>query len=94
MMRNLIFVILILSSVISLGQEDILKTINETEELSIVASYIQLSGLDQTLSGKGPFTFFAPTDDAFMKLPELTRANLINDVVRLQRVLKYHIIQG
>jgi len=94
MMRNLIFLFMILSSVISLGQGDILKTINETEELSIVAGYIQLSGLDQTLSGKGPFTFFAPTDDAFMKLPELTRANLINDVVRLQRVLKYHIIQG
>lgn len=93
MMRNLIFVILILSSVISLGQGDILKTINETEELSIVAGYIQLSGLDQILSGEGPFTFLAPSNGAFMKLPELTRANLINDVVRLQRVLKYHIIK-
>ena len=55
---------------------------------------VQAAGLVETLQGEGPFTVFAPTDDAFAKLPEGTVESLLGDVPALTDVLLYHVMGG
>jgi len=52
------------------------------------------AGLAETLSGEGPFTVFAPTDDAFDKLPEGTVEGLLEDIPSLTDILLYHVVEG
>ena len=52
------------------------------------------AGLVETLQGEGPFTVFAPTDDAFAKLPEGTVEALLGDIPALTEVLLYHVVSG
>jgi uncharacterized surface protein with fasciclin (FAS1) repeats len=47
-----------------------------------------------TLKGKGPFTVFAPTDEAFAKLPEGTLESLLKDKEKLTAILTYHVVPG
>jgi uncharacterized surface protein with fasciclin (FAS1) repeats len=49
-------------------------------------------GLDDTLSTDGPFTIFAPTDEAFNKLPKKTLEHILRDKERLTEILTYHIL--
>jgi uncharacterized surface protein with fasciclin (FAS1) repeats len=55
---------------------------------------LQAAGLDETLSGEGPFTVFAPTDEAFAALPDGTVDSLLQDIPALQAVLAYHVVPG
>ena len=55
---------------------------------------LQAADLVETLSGPGPFTVFAPTDDAFNALPEGTVAGLLEDIPALPEVLTYHVVSG
>jgi uncharacterized surface protein with fasciclin (FAS1) repeats len=55
---------------------------------------VQAAGLAETLSGDGPFTVFAPTDDAFAKLPEGTVEALLADIPALTDILLYHVVEG
>ena len=55
---------------------------------------VQAAGLAETLSGEGPFTVFAPTDDAFAKLPEGTVEALLEDIPALTDILLYHVVEG
>ncbi|MDE2817001.1 MAG: fasciclin domain-containing protein [Chloroflexota bacterium] len=55
---------------------------------------LQAAGLVETLQGEGPFTVFAPTDDAFAKLPEGTVDALLKDIPALTDILLYHVVQG
>lgn len=55
---------------------------------------VQEAGLVETLSGPGPFTVFAPTDEAFAKLPAGTIQNLLKDKAKLTAVLTYHVVPG
>jgi transforming growth factor-beta-induced protein len=55
---------------------------------------VQAAGLAETLSGEGPFTVFAPTDDAFAKLPEGTVEALLADIPTLTDILLYHVLSG
>jgi len=55
---------------------------------------VRAAGLVETLSGEGPFTVFAPTDEAFSKLPEGTLEELLNDRERLTEILTYHVVSG
>ena len=50
--------------------------------------------LVETLSGEGPYTVFAPTDDAFAKLPEGTVEALLQDIPQLTNILLYHVVPG
>jgi uncharacterized surface protein with fasciclin (FAS1) repeats len=52
------------------------------------------AGLAETLAGEGPFTVFAPTDEAFAKLPEGTVEGLLQDTEKLKAVLLYHVVSG
>jgi uncharacterized surface protein with fasciclin (FAS1) repeats len=54
----------------------------------------QAAGLVETLNTKGPYTLFAPTDEAFAKLPPGTVDSLLKDIPKLTSILTYHVIDG
>jgi uncharacterized surface protein with fasciclin (FAS1) repeats len=55
---------------------------------------VQAAGLVDTLKGKGPFTVFAPSDEAFAKLPKGTVEGLLKDLPKLKSILTYHVVAG
>jgi uncharacterized surface protein with fasciclin (FAS1) repeats len=55
---------------------------------------VKAAGLVETLKSKGPFTVFAPNDDAFAKLPKGTVEGLLKDIPKLKAVLTYHVVSG
>ena len=55
---------------------------------------VKAAGLVDTLKGPGPFTVFAPTDEAFAKLPAGTVEGLLKDVPKLKGILLYHVVPG
>jgi uncharacterized surface protein with fasciclin (FAS1) repeats len=55
---------------------------------------VTAAGLGETLSGPGPFTVFAPTDEAFAKLPAGTVEGLLKDIPALTKILTYHVVSG
>ena len=55
---------------------------------------VTAAGLVDTLSGTGPFTVFAPTDEAFAKLPAGTVEGLLKDIPTLTKILTYHVVSG
>ena len=59
-----------------------------------LAAAIEAAGLEETLKKKGPFTVFAPTDEAFAKLPEGTVEALLEDKEALANILLYHVVSG
>ncbi len=54
----------------------------------------QAAGLVETLNTKGPYTVFAPTDEAFAKLPKGTVEGLLKDIPKLTAILTYHVVEG
>ena len=76
------------------------KTIVETavgiEDFSTLVAAVKAGGLVETLSGKGPFTVFAPTNEAFAKLPKGTVEDLLKpeNKEKLVAILKYHVVPG
>ncbi len=63
-------------------------------QFSTLTKAVQAAGLAETLSGAGPFTVFAPTDEAFAKLPPGTLDGLMKDPAKLRAVLTYHVVPG
>jgi len=55
---------------------------------------VQAAGLVETLSGKGPFTVFAPTDEAFAQIPQETLQAVLADKEKLTAILTYHVVPG
>jgi uncharacterized surface protein with fasciclin (FAS1) repeats len=55
---------------------------------------VQAAGLVDTLTGHGPFTVFAPNDEAFAKLPAGTVEALLKDIPKLTSILTYHVVAG
>lgn len=55
---------------------------------------VQAADFVGTLKGKGPFTVFAPTDEAFANLPEGTIEGLLKDIPKLKSILSYHVVAG
>ena len=55
---------------------------------------VQAAGLVETLKSPGPFTVFAPNDDAFAKLPPGTITTLVQNIPQLTRILTYHVVPG
>ena len=75
---------------------DIVDTAVAAGSFKTLATALQAAGLVDTLKGKGPFTVFAPTDEAFAKLPAGTVESLLRpeNKAKLQRVLTYHVVAG
>jgi uncharacterized surface protein with fasciclin (FAS1) repeats len=76
---------------------NVVKIAQSDPQFSILVEAIIAAKLDGTLSGTGPFTVFAPTNDAFAKLLaelQITKAALLADTVLLPKVLTYHVVRG
>ena len=73
---------------------DIVDTAVAAGSFKTLATALQAAGLVDTLKGKGPFTVFAPTDEAFAKLPAGTLEALLKDKAKLTAILTYHVVPG
>jgi uncharacterized surface protein with fasciclin (FAS1) repeats len=73
---------------------DIVDTAVAAGSFKTLVTAVKAAGLVDTLKGKGPFTVFAPNDDAFAKLPEGTVEGLLKDIPKLTEILKYHVVNG
>ncbi|MBN3890312.1 MAG: fasciclin domain-containing protein [Nostoc sp. JL31] len=71
---------------------DIIDTAINAGTFNTLVTAITTAGLDTALKGSGPFTVFAPTDEAFSKLPSGTVEALLEDVLELRKVLEYHVV--
>ena len=74
--------------------KDIVDTAVAAGNFKTLATALQAAGLVDTLKGKGPFTVFAPTDEAFAKVPKDQLDALLKDKARLTAVLTYHVVSG
>ena len=78
------------------GEKDIVDTAVEAGSFSTLVAAVQAAGLVDTLKGDGPFTVFAPTDEAFAALPEGTVETLLKpeNIEQLTAILTYHVVPG
>jgi uncharacterized surface protein with fasciclin (FAS1) repeats len=73
---------------------DIIDTAVAAGSFKTLAAAVTAADLVSTLKGQGPFTVFAPTDEAFAKLPAGTVDALLKDIPKLKAILTYHVIAG
>ncbi len=73
---------------------DIVDTAVAAGNFSTLVTAVKAAGLVETLKGTGPFTVFAPTDEAFAKVPKATLEGLLADKDALTKVLTYHVVAG
>jgi uncharacterized surface protein with fasciclin (FAS1) repeats len=73
---------------------DIVDTALSAGQFNTLVKAVEAAGLVDTLKGPGPFTVFAPTDEAFAKLPAGTLDSLLQDKDKLKSVLTYHVVAG
>jgi uncharacterized surface protein with fasciclin (FAS1) repeats len=80
----------------SMGKKDIVDTAVAAGDFKTLAAALKAAGLVDTLKGPGPFTVFAPTDEAFAKLPAGTVDDLLKpeNHDRLVAILTYHVVPG
>jgi uncharacterized surface protein with fasciclin (FAS1) repeats len=76
------------------AKSDIVDTAVAAGSFTTLVEAVQAAGLVDTLKGDGPFTVFAPTDEAFAKLPEGTLEALLQDKEKLTAILTYHVVPG
>jgi uncharacterized surface protein with fasciclin (FAS1) repeats len=78
------------------GTADIIDTAVSAGSFKTLVAAVKAAGLESTLRGPGPFTVFAPTDDAFAKLPAGTLADLLKpeNKAKLVSILTYHVVSG
>jgi len=75
-------------------QKTIVETAVAAGQFKTLVKAIQAAELVDTLNGSGPFTVFAPTDEAFAKLPAGALDGLLKDKAKLKAVLTYHVVSG
>ena len=73
---------------------DIVETAVAAGSFTTLVAAVTAAGLVETLKGTGPFTVFAPSDDAFAKLPAGTVEGLLADIPALTKILTYHVVAG
>ena len=76
------------------ADKDIVATAVGAGSFTTLTKLLTDAGLVETLQGKGPFTVFAPTDEAFAKVPKEALAALAKDPAKLKSVLLYHVVAG
>ncbi|KKO06730.1 hypothetical protein LCGC14_0065380 [marine sediment metagenome] len=77
-----------------MAESDIVDTAVAAGSFNTLVTAVQAAGLVDTLKGEGPFTVFAPTDDAFAKIPQADLEALLADKEKLTEVLTYHVVSG
>ncbi len=73
---------------------DIVDIAVSAEGFKTLVTAVQVANLVDTLKGPGPFTVFAPNDEAFAKLPPGTVQTLVQNVPQLARILTFHVVPG
>lgn len=76
------------------GMHDIVDAALAAGNFSTLSNALKAADLVGTLKGAGPFTVFAPTDEAFKKLPAGTVEGLLKDKAKLAGILSYHVVPG
>ena len=94
MKKILIATIVAFGVTISAHAMDIVETAVGAGSFKTLATALGAAGLVDTLKGKGPFTVFAPTDEAFAKIPKADLEALLKDKAKLKSVLTYHVVAG
>ncbi len=99
-MMLVVVTVLVLGSVQAFSgsedKKDIVDTAVAAGSFTTLVAAVQAAGLEETLRGDGPFTVFAPTDEAFAALPEGTVENLLKpeNKDQLIAILTYHVVPG
>jgi uncharacterized surface protein with fasciclin (FAS1) repeats len=93
-MKKLILAAALAASTFAVQAKDIVDTAVAAGNFKTLAAALQAAGLVETLKGKGPFTVFAPTDEAFAKIPKADLDALLKDKAKLTAVLTYHVVPG
>lgn len=73
---------------------DIVDIAVGSEAFTTLVTAVKAANLVETLKSPGPFTVFAPTDEAFAKLPPGTIQTLVQNIPQLTRILTYHVVPG
>lgn len=94
MMKILIASIVAFGMTVSAQAKDIVDTAVAAGSFKTLAAALGAAGLVDTLKGKGPFTVFAPTDEAFAKIPKADLEALLKDKAKLTSILTYHVVSG
>jgi uncharacterized surface protein with fasciclin (FAS1) repeats len=94
MKKTLIALALTLGSATAALAADIVETAVQAGSFKTLVAAVQAAGLVDTLKGPGPFTVFAPTDEAFAKVPKEALDALLKDKAALTKVLTYHVVPG
>lgn len=82
------------ASKLAAAEKDIVDTAVAAEQFKTLVTAVKAAGLVGTLKGEGPFTVFAPTDEAFAKIPKDVLEGLLKDKEKLTAVLTYHVVPG
>ncbi|MBK7314134.1 fasciclin domain-containing protein [Candidatus Aalborgicola defluviihabitans] len=94
MKKTLIASVLALGVAFSAQAKDIVDTAVAAGSFKTLVTALGAAGLVDTLKGPGPFTVFAPTDEAFAKIPKADLDALLKDKTKLTAVLTYHVVPG
>lgn len=94
MKKTLIALALTAGATFTAMAQDIVDTAVKAGNFKTLVAAVQAAGLVDTLKGTGPFTVFAPTDEAFAKIPKATLDGLLADKAALAKVLTYHVVPG
>ena len=94
MKKSLIALALSAASLAPAWAADIVDTAVKAGSFKTLATALTAAGLIDTLKGPGPFTVFAPTDEAFAKIPKAQLDALLKDKAKLTAVLTYHVVPG
>ena len=93
-MKKFLMVAALSLSAVAVQAKDIVDTAVAAGNFKTLATALTAAGLIDTLKGKGPFTVFAPTDEAFAKVPKADLDALLADKAKLTAVLTYHVVPG
>jgi uncharacterized surface protein with fasciclin (FAS1) repeats len=94
MKKQIIAAAAIALAALSAQAADIVDTAVAAGHFKTLVTALKAAGLVDTLKGKGPFTVFAPTDDAFAKIPKADLDALLANKAKLKSVLTYHVVSG
>jgi uncharacterized surface protein with fasciclin (FAS1) repeats len=93
-MKKLFIATALAAAAFAVQAKDIVDTAVAAGNFKTLATALTAAGLIDTLKGKGPFTVFAPTDEAFAKIPKADLDALLKDKAKLTAVLTYHVVPG
>ena len=91
-MKKYLIAAAVVAASLSAHAKDIVDTAVSAGNFKTLATALQAAGLVDTLKGPGPFTVFAPTDEAFAKVPTADLDALLKDKAKLTAVLTYHVL--